>query len=370
MDMETQTRLTQTPARKILAEGKPRSDNLSPIVIASREEKLKSVSDAIDSLVVSKKADNLFIYGKSGSGKSTYIQHLLSNMQNTGSVIPVYINCHEHSTKMAIYHKITQQMDSSFSRRGFAGYEVFERIKELIHTENKSILLILDDVEALPKDEAANIFYPIIEENGAMKSSFGIIIISDSSRAFERLDPKIRSSFMFRIIEFESYTKEEIKQILQSVAKKALAENTYDEMVIDNISELAESSEGNARFAIWLLFNSAKNAEQRDADKIELGDVKAVYERILPFSSSDGFGDSEFSAGEQLILNILKTGEKSSSEIYEIFLKKTGKSKRQVRNYLTSLIKRGHVESESVEGGGSSLKPRIFRLKKEVETCL
>jgi Fe2+ or Zn2+ uptake regulation protein len=68
------------------------------------------------------------------------------------------------------------------------------------------------------------------------------------------------------------------------------------------------------------------------------------------------------SSEELLIMEILRAGELRSSEIYERFIKKIPKTKRQIRNYLELLEKKGIVESEELEADGF-LRPKVFRLR-------
>ncbi len=351
-------------SRRIVVRNIPAAGSDLPIGTLLRKEKLKSIADSINSLVSYRKPDNLFIYGKTGTGKTTCLRYLLSSLNGVGGVVPVYLNCHQHQTTMAVFNRIAGMMDNSFSRRGFASYEVFGRIRELLHKENKSVLLVLDDIEGLMKN-ASDVFFPIIEENKTRRNSFGIIAISNDFSVFEKLDTKVKSSLMFRVLEFEPYAKEEIKQILGSFAEAALAEGSCSDEILDKTAGLGESAEGNARFAIWLLFESARHAEKRGSDKIEPADVEAAYERHLPLTPLGNDPEhADLPREELLILDILKLGEKSSSEIYSTLLKHTDKSKRQVRNYLTALIAKGYVESETLQNGNSFLKPRVFRLKK------
>jgi hypothetical protein len=70
-----------------------------------------------------------------------------------------------------------------------------------------------------------------------------------------------------------------------------------------------------------------------------------------------------FSEEERLILNILKMGELQSADIYSMFLTRAKSSKRQIRNYLASLVEKGIIEFNELETV-SPLKPKIYRLKK------
>lgn len=344
------------PSKPILLHDLRVLKNSLSINVLHREEQLASITKSVNSLIFDKKPDHLFIYGKSGSGKTTCLQCVLSKFRNTNGLIVIYVNCHEHQTKMAIFTKIANELGSSLPSKGFATYEVFGRIKELLEKENKSVLLVLDDIDALIKNGLSDVFYPIVESNEKRRNSFSVIATSNDFKMFEQLDAKIKSSLMFKVIDFKTYTKEEIKRILQSVAETLLAENSYSDEIINEIAKIGVYNEGNARFAIGILLDSAKNAEQRNSDKIESIDVQTICERLFPIAS--------LCQEEVLLLDILKNGEKTSSAIYELSSKKMDRSKRQIRNYLASLIRKAYVESKPINGDNSTLKPRLFRLKK------
>ena len=73
------------------------------------------------------------------------------------------------------------------------------------------------------------------------------------------------------------------------------------------------------------------------------------------------FSVLNLSAEELKIINVLKSGEKKSSELY-LSLTDLNKSKRQIRNYIDVLEKKGVLESEELESGGL-LSTKIYRLK-------
>ncbi len=77
---------------------------------------------------------------------------------------------------------------------------------------------------------------------------------------------------------------------------------------------------------------------------------------------SSKLNEYNMSSEELLIMEILKDGQLQSSELYDRFTEKIPKSKRQIRNYIELLEKKGIVESEDLEAEGM-LKPRVFRLR-------
>ena len=361
--MDEMTSDTGTSKRLILKDAEIGSEDLS-IDILHREEKLRAIEAAITSFAENAKPDNLFIYGKTGIGKTTCVRYLLSKIKGS-STVPVYVGCGGCQTKTAILNKIAGKLDNAFSIRGFAGYEIFMKIIGLLETERKRVLLVLDDVGVLLNNGGMDIFYAVIEANRKMPGSFAMLALSDHFSTFERFDAKIKSSLMFSVLEFEPYTRDKIRMILELVCNQTLEKNCCPEEVLDKVAELGELTDGNARFAIGLLMKAAASAEQRNSDSICIEDVTKVYENLLPLVSSATSTDYPgISPDELLIIEILKSGERTSSEIYDFFLMKKDISKRQVRNYLVSLVKKGYIEAEVIESENSMLKPKMFRLKK------
>ncbi|MBI5047214.1 AAA family ATPase [Candidatus Micrarchaeota archaeon] len=331
------------------------SEKEFPIKPVHREQQLKLIESAVQSFISERRPVNLFIHGKSGTGKTTFMKYVLSQIYAPLNVTVVYLNCHEYQTKTAIYTKIAEKLGNSFSIKGFGSHEIFSKIRQILSSENKNILLVLDNSEAL-SSKLCDVLYPMLDEI----SGISIFIISNNLKTLELLDDKIKSSFMFTIVEFQEYLAEQIRDILGSLARVCLIQNSYESDILDKIADLGATNSGNARFSIKFLFEAAKNAQDRNSTRIELLDIESVSSRIFPLQPNGHSLTQE----EQIIVDILKENELTSSQLYEFLLKRLTRSKRQVRNYLSSLVSKGYLEFETLNCHKSNLKPKLFRLKK------
>lgn len=346
---------------KIIQKEIPVSEEDFPAEALGRTRESEIISRALSAFSEGKEPENMFIYGPAGTGKTTTIRKIISGIDRS-KLIPVYVNCHEYNTKNSIFSKISDELGNTFSRRGFSSCEIVRKIKESCEKENIGILLVLDSFGSVQKNHAHEILYPILEENGFRSSCFSIIAVSDHFSTFERLDARIKSSFLFHVVEFEPYPIDAILTLLLWLASYAFSKGSCDVPLLKKISELAASSEGNAKFAVWLLVSAAKKAEFKGKRIIDLKDIEEVYESILPVITDPSV--YQLPKEEQLIISILKFGEKNSTQIYDLFLKNSKRSKRHVRNHLASLITKGMIESEEIPDGNSFIKPRIYRLKR------
>ena len=340
-----------------------------------RGAELQEIAAAIKPLLKRKKMDNLFIYGPSGTGKTLCAKLILEQLkEQTSKVLPVYANCWEYPTQMAVYSQIHQAMQLALPRRGLATDEVFDSILETMKKENVTILMVLDEIDSLAFHREQELLYTLSRANEKDGILFGIIGISNNIRFLASLDMRIRSSLRFTQMEFKEYTQEQLVSILKERAKLALAAGTWDDSLLQHCARIGCANGGNARLALELLWKSAKHAEKRDAKKIEFADFEAVLEKTTYEKKAKEIRDISFetsnlslSEEERLILEILKKGEKTSTELYDEFQLKINKTKRQIRNYINLLEAKGIIETAEVEdqsNNDSMLKSRLIRLKE------
>jgi cell division control protein 6 len=325
-----------------------------PDELLHRDAELQGIADSIKPLLTRRTPDNLFIHGPSGSGKTACVKHILKQLtEHSSSVLPVYVNCWENSTQLAAYNKIVEEMRLPLPRRGLATDEVFRRISEYVKNYKRPILLVLDEMDALQHD---NLLY-VVSRSNEKRLMFGIIGISNNKALLSKLDARVRASLRFSEVDFRKYSEEQLLSILKMRAERAFAPGSYDERLLLKVVRSVE--EGSARLAIERLWKAAKHAEKAGREKIMLQDVEDVLSHRPVFK----LPEFKLSSEELLIIELLGKSELESSELYKKFLQKIPKTKRQIRNYLELLEKKGLIVSEEL-GGDSRFRPRLFRLKK------
>jgi hypothetical protein len=110
--------------------------------------------------------------------------------------------------------------------------------------------------------------------------------------------------------------------------------------------------------AIGRLWKAAKRAESAGRDKIMLQD----FEDALSGEATFKVAELKLTAEEEFIVELLKAGALSSSEIYTAFIAKFPKTKRQIRNYIGMLERKGMILSEDTGPEGGLLRQRMLRL--------
>ncbi|MBI5223588.1 AAA family ATPase [Candidatus Micrarchaeota archaeon] len=326
-----------------------------PEEVIGREKEMEMIASSVKPLVKKRAAENLFVFGSSGIGKTTCVKNILRQLKgHTNAVIPVYVNCWENNTQLAVYNRILDEMRLPIPRRGLATDEVFDQILNFAKKEDKRILLILDDLDGL---KGAELLYVIgkANEKGVV---FGVIGISNSKDMLANMDNRIRSALHFGEMEYHRYDEEQLTRILKMRSEKALRSGSCDERVLTKIARSIE--DGSARVAIERLWRAARSAEKAQRSKIMIQDV----EDIILEKSEFKLGELNLAEEEKYILELLQksNGEARSPEIYEKFEEKYKLTKRQIRNYIESLEKKGLIESADLPSEGM-LKTKLLKLK-------
>ncbi|MCX6770784.1 MAG: orc1/cdc6 family replication initiation protein [Candidatus Micrarchaeota archaeon] len=336
----------------------------NPDSLLHRGSEIKEISEAIKPLFEGRHPDNLFIYGDPGTGKTACIKHILKKLEGNSRVKSIYVNCWQHSTRMAIYSLITKTLEEMMPRRGLARDEVYDRIIEMMEKDGTRVLLVLDDIEGLFFHNEGKLLHDVARA-GNGKPFFGVIGISDNGNLLS--SKGVGNSIQFSRLEFKHYSAAQMADILAQRAKLGLSPGSWDGKTIEACAQKAVAGKSNVKAGLELLWAAAKRAEKAGRAKITLEDVKAADERRLGNSAGlleNGFNPSSMglSDEQQLILDIVKTGPISSTNLYLAFFRKFYRSKRQIRNYLGELEAKKLLSIQTVDGASPLLNMRVIQL--------
>ena len=332
----------------------------APESILHRESEIKEITEAINPLFEGRHPDNLFIFGDAGTGKTACIKHILKKLEGNSRVKQIYVNCWQHSTRMAIYSLIARAIDEMMPRRGLARDEVYDRINEIMEKDGTRILLVLDEIDGLFYRGEEKLLDDIARA-GNGKPFFGVIGISNNARLLA--NKEVENSIRLVGLEFNNYSAAQMADILKERTTVGLVPGSCNKEVIEACAAKAVARKSNVKAGLKLLWAAAKRAEKMHRAKITLEDVKAADERSIsspensPTPSSTGLSDEQ-----RLILDIVKTGPISSTDLYLAFFRKFYRSKRQIRNYLGELEAKKLLNIRTVDGVSPLLNNKMIQL--------
>ena len=357
----------------------------TPHELPFRETFIEEISGMLSKTLKGQKADNLFIYGKTGTGKTSVTKHVMQqllefasskNIQVTGN----YVNCRNHNSKYRILIKIVKDLYPEENFLGFSAAFVYEKMLDYAR-KGKQVIVVLDEVDKVK--DLDDLIYGLTRSNDELeKGSISIIGISNNLMFKERLDPRTKSSLCEHEMVFPPYNAQELSKILEKRVKIAFKPKTVDSSAINLASAIAAQESGDARTAVMLLLRAGEIADRKDLEKVTDEEVKKAKKHV---ETDIIFGlISTLPEQQQLVLYAIAklslekkplqkiTGETEagvlfSGEIYDEYLriakkfKETTISARWYRQYINELEMHGLILSTN-SGKGIRGQTRLIKL--------
>ncbi|PNX48277.1 MAG: cell division control protein Cdc6 [Thermoplasmata archaeon M8B2D] len=259
----------------------------TPDILPHREKEINSLAAILVPALRDETPSNVFIYGKTGTGKTAVTKfvgkELLLKGKETGKKVNfIYINCEVVDTQYRLMQNITNHFVDEWSERiPFTGWptdEVYAKLKAMVEKQGGVTVIILDEVDKLKGDEA---LYNLSRINSDLKNSkVSIVGLSNDLKFTEFLDPRVKSSLGEENMIFPPYDAGELKDILNQRVEIALRTGCVEEDVVPLCSALAAQEHGDARRALDLLRMSAELAERSKSPRITKKHVRMAQSKI------------------------------------------------------------------------------------------
>ena len=123
------------------------SPHYTPKVLPFRETYIEKISNILSQTLHGKKTDNLFLYGKTGAGKTAVTKHVVQQLLEFASNknIPVkgtYVNCRNHNSKYRVLIKIVKELYPEENFLGFSSAFVYEKLLDYAKKGNQLVLIL------------------------------------------------------------------------------------------------------------------------------------------------------------------------------------------------------------------------------------
>ncbi len=261
----------------------------TPKNIPHRDEQINTLAKILAPCLRLERPSNIFIYGKTGTGKTCVVQHIARQLEATAikKEIPlkvIYINCNLKRVADTEYRLIAQlcrEVGTEVPMTGLPTNEVYKAFFNSIDDKRQIIIIILDEIDNLVKkcgDEVLYNFTRINQELDNAKVSF--IGISNDVTFKNNLDPRVKSSLSEEELVFPPYDALQIKDILTERANVAFAQDVISEEVISKCAAYAAREHGDARRALDLLRVAGELAEREGSDQVLEKHVDSAEEKI------------------------------------------------------------------------------------------
>ena len=263
--------------------------NYTPDDIPHRVNQINSLAAVLAPTLRKEKPSNVFIYGKTGTGKTLVVQHILEKLLEMArnKQIPlktIYLNCKLKKiadTEYRLIAELAKAMGREVPPTGLPTDEVYNIFIKIIDQKEQILVLVLDEIDRLVEKTGDEILYNLTRLNSHLqKAEISFIGISNDVRFIENIDPRVKSSLSEEELIFPPYNAEELRDILKKRSTIAFKEGAVLDGVLEKCAAYAAREHGDARRALDLLRVAGEVAERSGADKVTQEHIDKAEERI------------------------------------------------------------------------------------------
>lgn len=263
--------------------------NYTPDDIPHRDEQIHYIANVLAPALRGERPSNLFLYGKTGTGKSVCSQFVINQIQKTADEkkIPIktyYLNCKLKRVADTEY-RLLAQLAKGFGRdvpaTGLPTDQIYKLFIDEIDKEKQVLVLVLDEIDQLVNKAGDEVLYTLTRLNTELKNcQLCIIGISNDLVFTDNLDPRVKSSLSEEELVFPPYNALQLQDILRQRAKLAFRDDIITDGVVEKCAAYAAREHGDARRALELLRVAGELVERQNQIKIETKHIDEAEEKI------------------------------------------------------------------------------------------
>ena len=345
-----------------------------PEKLPHREQQIKLLGQTVAPVLRDSRCSNIFIYGKTGTGKTAVTKYVLSHLESKAKeygaqVRFCYINCRMTGSEYRVFAHLSQNLGITIPFTGLSVGEVFDRFRACLDSSRIILIIILDEIDALIKDKGDAFMYELTRINETLtKSKVSIIGISNDLRLKEFLDPRVFSSLSEEELVFRPYDAGELRNILLERSKLSFQEGALSDSALSICSALAAAEHGDARRALDLLRVAGEVAERQGAILITEEHVRQAEKHIEHNRVIEALKNLTLHS-KLVLLSVyhLNKASATTGEIYDIYNELCGEmgagllTQRRLGTLINELDSMGLVNARVVSMGryGRTKKIRL-----------
>ncbi|TQQ83037.1 AAA family ATPase [Halonotius terrestris] len=300
-----------------------------PNDVKHRPAEVSHLSDTLRPVTNGNRPEPSFLYGPSGAGKTCIARHTVEQLrENVVDLNTQYVNCWEEHTAFQTLYRVLDAVGNTHDihRRSTPTDELVQRLREY---DGPQYIVILDEVDQLEDKEILYDFYRI--RNLSM-----ILIANREEDVFSDFDGRLNSRLQTCIrIRFNQYSLDQLVTILEDRVQWGLEQGAIETQGLERI---ADHAAGDARIAIGLLRNAARQAVQQQTEQITDDVIDAVVSETK--SEIRQKTTDKLTPHQQVLYDLItETDRIGAGNLYSAYCEtvEDPKTRRTMRNHLSKL---------------------------------
>jgi len=370
--------LSFTPSSSIFNRREALLEEWTPEELVGRDKEIQRYHAALQPVINGETPSNIFLYGKSGVGKTAATRYLLEILEEDAQDIDgldlhtIEINCDGLNTSYQVAVTLVNELRdpaNQISNTGYPQASVYQFLFDEIDRIGGTVLIVLDEVDHI-EDDSLLYKLPRARSNSDLsETKLGVIGISNDLGFRNQLSSKVRSSLCEKEVSFSAYNAQELQLVLKQREEVAFQDDVLEDGVIEMCAAYGAKDSGDARQALDLLLEAGDVVREYGDDRVTESHVREARQRLQTDQIVEGIRN--YSDHGQLVLyaltSLAEEGDtpvrtKTVLETYEHIAGNHGVdpvSERSVRDYLSELDQLGIVSSTEYnhgKGGGKYKK--------------
>lgn len=267
----------------------------TPESIPHRDKQIKAIASILASILRGDRPSNLFVYGKTGTGKTLSVQYVQNEIIKKAEELGVeidfkYLNCKLKKvadTEYRVLAALIRQLGGDVPSTGLPTDRVWAKFIELIDSKKQLVVFIFDEIDQMIKKMSDAFLYSFTRLNQELSlAQISLIGISNEVTFLENIDPRVRSSLGEEEFIFHPYNAIQLQDILKERCDMAFKDGVVADGVVAKCAAYAAREHGDARRALDLLRIAGELSEREGESEIsekyiDLANLKMERDKIL-----------------------------------------------------------------------------------------
>ncbi len=317
-------------APSIFADRNVLSPHFVPEQLPFREKEIERIMVAVAPALADERSRNLFIYGKTGTGKTCTVRRVMLKFEAQRSrAKSSYINCRMYNSRYRVIQKLAKDLNPELDKSGFGVATLYEKLVEYIdgaasekagldsrlqprpnpsgpagskagasapapaHAEKapppspdpsspntpRRLVVVLDEVDMVR--DLDELLYTLTRMNDELvRGSISILGITNRLSFKEALDPRSKSSLCETEMVFVPYTTPQLEAILIDRAKAGFKPGVVDPSALGLAAAIAAQETGDARYALKLLLKAGEISDEKRLPAVTHSEVEEARRNV------------------------------------------------------------------------------------------
>lgn len=379
--------LTFSPSSSIFEQREALLEEWTPDELVGRDTELQRYHAALQPVINNETPSNIFLYGKSGVGKTAATRHILHALERDSASVDeldlhtIEINCDGLNSSYQVAVSLVNELRDprkQISNTGYPQASVYQFLFEELDKIGGTVLIVLDEVDHI-QDDSLLYKLPRARSNGDMSDvKLGVIGISNDLDFRNQLSSKVRSSLCEKEVSFSAYDAEELRLVLEQRESVAFKDDVLENGVIAMCAAYGAKDSGDARQALDLLLEAGDLARERNDAFVTEAHVREARQRLQTDQVVEGIRN--YSDHGQFVLYALTVlGKRNETpartkdvlQTYKQIVTEEGLdpvSERSVRDYLRELEQLGIISSTEYNKGKGGGKFKEYELEQSISS--